>query len=141
MKKIICAASIAISGACFAQVSQESMLFEKSNDDAVLASAIWLEDHDASILLSEGMSIDMAYDYFVRPTSGGSKLFLRLCENMAPCELFSLDATLGVHPIHYGLDSTQYHMGKNYYSLTLLMLDDAGEVSESTINIDLTVIP
>ena len=117
------------------------MLFLLLGAPAALAqsepSVTWLAD-DLDLPLHDGTAIDFAFQYDVHlvggdDPEGDATLALELCENRR-CTTQSLAVVEGTSFLRYGLDPSQYHRGKNLFTLTLTLTDN-GITSSDTLTI------
>lgn len=134
MKKIIFGLMFLIScNFCLANARE----FQNFREMAPIVS--WGE-YDTSYEIRGHMGLEFFYEYEVVSYSQRPVLYMRVCENNLPCDFHLMESASGTYGVHYAIDPTQYHWGSNHYTLTLI-LSDGDQLSESSLNIEVFVLP
>lgn len=99
---------------------------------------------DLNLPLSDGTAVDFAFPYDVHLVGGAdpegdAALTLEVCQNHR-CYSSSLAPVEGTSFLRFGLDPSQYHRGRNLYTLTLTLTDN-GLTSTDTLTIQAIVRP
>ena len=99
---------------------------------------------DLNLPLSDGTAIDFAFPYDVHLVGGSdpegdATLTIEICSNHR-CYTSALVPMEGTSYQRFGLDPSQYHRGRNLYTLTLT-LQDNGLTSSDTLTIQAIVRP